>query len=85
MAETNNFSLPTNFTGDVTFYKNVNFAGGSAVVPNNITTLSQTLTSGQSNQNLMADGSTTTNYVSFGTTPTSNDVGNDGDIWYTLC
>ena len=28
MAETNNFSLPTNFTGDVTFYKNVNFAGG---------------------------------------------------------
>lgn len=33
MAEINNFSLPTNFTGDVTFYKNVNFAGGVVGVP----------------------------------------------------
>ena len=85
MADINTFGNPTYFNNDVTFYKNVNFAGGSAVVPDNITTLSQTLTSGESNQNLMADGSTTTNYVSFGATPTSNDVGNDGDIWYTLC
>jgi microcystin-dependent protein len=27
MAETNNFSLPTNFTGDVTFYKDVTIGG----------------------------------------------------------
>jgi len=61
-------------------------SGGTAI-PSNITTLSQTLTSGQSNQTLMADGSTTTNYigVGVGSTPTSSDVGNDGDIWYTLC
>lgn len=63
------------------------FASGATAIPSNITTLSQTLTSGQSNQTLMADGSTTTNYigVGIGSTPTSSDVGNDGDIWYTLC
>jgi len=62
-------------------------SGGGTAIPSNITTLSQTLTSGQSNQTLMADGSTTTNYigVGIGSTPTSSDVGNDGDIWYTLC
>jgi len=62
-------------------------SGGGTAIPSNITTLSQTLTSGQSNQILMADGSTTTNYigVGVGSTPTSSDVGNDGDIWYTLC
>lgn len=26
-----------------------------------------------------------TRYVSTGSTPGSNDVGNDGDFWYTVC
>jgi hypothetical protein len=42
---------------------------------------------GGSTQYLMANGSVSTKFigVGVGSTPTSNDVGNNGDIWYTLC
>jgi len=33
---------------------------------------------------LMADGSISTRYVSVGSTPSDNDLGSNGDIWYTI-
>jgi hypothetical protein len=52
-----------------------------------ITANSFTKVSGLSSEYLMADGSVSRRYigVGVGSTPTSSDVGNDGDIWYTLC
>ena len=43
--------------------------------------------SGLSSEYLMADGSTSRRYigVGVGSTPGSNSLGNNGDIWYTLC
>ena len=42
------------------------------------------LLDGKFNQYLMADGSISTRYVSVGSTPSDNDLGSNGDIWYTI-
>jgi hypothetical protein len=55
--------------------------GGGTAIPSNITALSQTLTSGQSNQILMADGSITTRFISTETAAPSSSLGEDGDIY----
>jgi hypothetical protein len=101
MAEINSFSNPTYFNNSVTFYKDVTIGGQlkydelslvrltvtDKITAGIVAATSFKTSNGQSNQTLMADGSTTTNYigVGVGSTPTSSDVGNDGDIWYTLC
>ena len=91
MADINTFGNPTYFNNDVTFYSDVTIGGEFKYDNLSAKTISAektiSIVGGQSNQILMADGSTTTNYigVGVGSTPTSSDVGNDGDIWYTLC
>ena len=55
-----------------------------------ITATGYSTVGGGSTQYLMADGSVSTRYigVGVGSTPGSNGgnaIGNDGDIWYTLC
>jgi len=66
-----------------TYYGNVSSSGI-------ITATGYSTVGGGSTQYLMADGSVSTRYigVGVGSTPGSNGgnaIGNDGDIWYTLC
>ena len=78
------------FNGDVTFYKDVTINGQlkydelslvRLTVTDKITASIVSTFGGQSNQILMADGSTTTRFISTETAAPSSSLGEDGDIY----
>jgi len=90
MAEINSFSNPTYFNNSVTFYKDVTIGGEfkydelslvRLTVTDKITAGIVSTFGGQSNQILMADGSTTTRFISTETAAPSSSLGEDGDIY----
>ena len=90
MADINTFGNPTYFNNDVTFYKDVTIGGEfkydelslvRLTVTDKITAGIVSTFGGQSNQILMADGSTTTRFISTETAAPSSSLGEDGDIY----